>query len=163
MVHVQTSHQAQIHADPDLIFRLAGEVEFWPAILPWYHDVRILRRQGQKRLVYMATGGAAVPLSWTAIQWLDPAARRIAFRHVKGLTRGLEVEWQIVPRPDGSVDVNVEHRLDRSWTLVGRLAAERVVWPLFVEAIAGRTLRRIKEIAEGGSLSGRPPARCARR
>ena len=151
---MQTSNRIQIQADPDLIFRLAGEVEFWPAILPHYRDVRVLRRQGDKRLVYMAAWRDAIPVSWTSIQWLDPAARRIVFRHVKGVTRGMDVEWRIAPRPDGVVDVSIEHWLDLAWPLVGRFAAERVIGPLFVEYIAGKTLRRIKEIAEGGSLAG---------
>lgn len=150
---MQTSHQVQIHADPDLVFRLAGEVEFWPAMLPWYRDVRVLRRRGQQRLVCVATWCGAVPLRWTAIQWLDPDARRIILRHVNGVTRGMEVVWQMVPRPDGTVDVHVEHRLARSLPPVGRIAAERVIWPLLVEDLTAKTLRRLKEIAEGGSLT----------
>jgi ribosome-associated toxin RatA of RatAB toxin-antitoxin module len=153
---VQTVNRVRIHADPDLIFRLAGEVEFWPAILPHYRAVRVLRRDGNKRLVYMAATRDGFPVSWTSIQWLDPAARRIAFRHVKGVTRGMDVEWRIEPAADGGVDVEIEHWLTLPWPAIGRFAAERVIGPHFVEDIAGKTLRRIKEIAEGGSLAGRP-------
>ena len=152
---MQTRNTIVMRADPDLIFRLAGEVEFWPAILPHYRSVRVLRRRGRKRLVYMAASRDGFPVSWTSIQWLDPVARRIAFRHVKGISRGMDVEWRIEPRADGSVDVSIEHWLTLGWPLIGAFAAERVIGPHFVEHIATRTLRRIKEIAEGGSLAGR--------
>ena len=152
---METRNQIVMRADPDVIFRLAGEVEFWPAILPHYRSVRVLRRLGNKRLVYMAASRDGFPVSWTSIQWLDPAARRIVFRHVKGVSRGMDVEWRITPRADGAVDVTIEHWLTLGWPVLGRFAAERVIGPHFVEPIAGKTLRRIKEIAEGGSLSGR--------
>ncbi len=38
--------------------------------------------------------------------------------------------------------------------LVGDLAANRIVGPLFVKDIAGKTLRRIKELAEAGVSIG---------
>ncbi len=150
---MQTRNQIVMRADLDLIFRLAGEVEFWPAILPHYRSVRVLRRRGRKRLVSMAASRDGLPVSWTSIQWLDPAARRIVFRHVKGVTRGMDVEWRIDPRPDGIVDVSIEHWLELSWPVISNFAAERVIGPLFIEDIAGKTLRRIKQIAEGGSLA----------
>ena len=152
---VQSRNQIVMRADPDEIFRLAGEVEYWPAILPHYRSVRVLRRRGNKRLVHMAATRDGFPVSWTSIQWLDPAARRIAFRHVKGVSRGMDVEWRIEPREDGTVEVTIEHWLALGWPVLGTFAAERVIGPHFVENIAAKTLRRIKEIAEGGSLEGR--------
>ncbi|MDP8922584.1 MAG: SRPBCC family protein [Chloroflexota bacterium] len=152
---MQTLNQIVMRADPDVVFRLAGEVEYWPAILPHYRSVRVLRRRGQKRLVHMAATRDGFPVSWTSIQWLDPAARRIWFRHVKGVSRGMDVEWRIEPRDDDSVEVTIEHWLALDWPVIGGFAAERIIGPLFVENIAGKTLRRIKEIAEGGSLEGR--------
>ena len=46
--------------------------------------------------------------------------------------------------------MSIEHRLDLGWPLIGELVAERVIGPQFIEAIARRTLRRVKELAEGG-------------
>jgi hypothetical protein len=34
------------------------------------------------------------------------------------------------------------------WPLIGGFAAERVIGPHFVDAIAGRTLRRMRQLAE---------------
>ena len=152
---MQTRNTIVMRADPDLIFRLAGDVELWPAILPHYRSVRVLRGRDQKRLVHMAASRDGFPVSWTSIQWLDPVARRIVFRHVKGISRGMDVEWRIEPRADGSVEVSIDHWLTLGWPMLGAFAAERVIGPHFVEHIATKTLRRIKEIAEGGSLEGR--------
>jgi hypothetical protein len=44
--------------------------------------------------------------------------------------------------------VSIEHRLELRWPLVGELAARHVIGPQFIEAIAGRTLRRIRQLAE---------------
>jgi hypothetical protein len=46
------------------------------------------------------------------------------------------------------VDVSIEHRLELDWPLIGGFAAERVIGPQFIEAIAARTLRRIRQVAE---------------
>ena len=41
--------------------------------------------------------------------------------------------------------------MDLGWPLIGGVAAERIIGPQFVEAIARRTLRRVKALAEAGS------------
>ena len=47
--------------------------------------------------------------------------------------------------------MSIEHELELGWPLIGDFAAERVIGPQFIDAIAGRTLRRVKELAEAGS------------
>ncbi len=46
------------------------------------------------------------------------------------------------------LDVSIEHRLDLAWPLIGGFLADRIVGPQFIEAIAARTLRRIRALAE---------------
>jgi hypothetical protein len=62
----------------------------------------------------------------------------------------MEVAWHLRPVDggQGEVDVSIEHALRLRWPLVGELVASRIIGPQFVEAIAGRTLRRVKELAE---------------
>ena len=151
---METRNRIRIDAPPDRIFRLAAEVEFWPALLPHYRYVRVLRRAKDRRLVQMGASRDGIPVSWTSIQWLEPERRRITFRHVKGVTRGMVVEWLIEPSADGPIDVSISHALRLRWPLLGTWAADRVIGPYFVHDIAGKTLRRIKQIAEGGSLAG---------
>ena len=148
-----TQNSVRIDAPADTVFRLAAEVEFWPVLLPHYRYVRVLRRGAGRRLVKMAASRDGIPVSWTSIQWLEPARHRITFRHVTGVTRGMVVEWLIRPVDGAAVVVTISHRFQPRWPLVGGWVAERVIGPFFVHDIAGKTLRRIKAIAEGGSLA----------
>ena len=139
-----------MHAPPQVVFQLAAEVEFWPALLPHYRFVRVLRQASGCRLVEMGAWRGRIPVSWTSLQWLEPEIYRITFRHVRGITRGMVVEWRIAPTTDQDVDVTISHRFEPGWPLIGSFAAERIVGPHFVQHIAGKTLRRVKAIAEGG-------------
>jgi len=136
-----------MRADPDRIFALAAAVEAWPRILPHYRSVRVLRQSGQRRLVEMAAHRDGFPVRWTAIQELFPAEHRITFRHVRGVTRGMEVAWTLTPGDDG-VLVAIWHRFAPGWPLVPDTLIRLLVGELFVENIAMKTLRRIKELAE---------------
>ena len=57
------------------------------------------------------------------------------------------------PAP-GGVRVSIRHDLALGWPLIGGLAAERIIGPLFVANIAGKTLRRIKALAEARTAEG---------
>jgi hypothetical protein len=89
-----------------------------------------------------------MPVRWEAIQRPMRDDRRIEFVHTGGVTKGMWVAWQFADAPDGTLDVSIEHRLDLGWPVIGGWAAEHVVGPQFIDAIAGRTLRRIRELAE---------------
>jgi hypothetical protein len=88
-----------------------------------------------------------IPVRWEAIQRPLVDERRIEFVHTGGVTAGMRVAWRFAPVPGGT-DVSIEHRLELRWPLVGELAARHVIGPQFIEAIAGRTLRRIRQLAE---------------
>jgi len=133
----------------DRIFDLAAEVERWPERLPHYRYVRRLPSADGERRFAMGARRGPIPVRWEAVQRPLVEERRIEFVHTGGVTRGMWVAWHFDQRGD-EVDVSIEHRLDLGWPLIGGLA-ERVIGPQFVEAIAGRTLRRVKELAEGGA------------
>ena len=59
----------------------------------------------------------------------------------------MQVAWRFEPEGDGW-DVSIEHDLELGWPLIGGFAAERVIGPQFIDAIAGRTLRTVKRLAE---------------
>jgi uncharacterized membrane protein len=136
-----------MRADMQTIYRLAAAVERWPKILPHYRRVRVLRDDGACRLVEMAAMRDLIPVSWRAEQCRFPEEPRITFRHVRGITTGMEVEWRFTPLADG-VRVAILHDLQLGWPLIGGLVAERIIGPLFIANIAGKTLRRIKQLAE---------------
>jgi ribosome-associated toxin RatA of RatAB toxin-antitoxin module len=136
-----------MRARPRTIYRLAAAVERWPELLPHYRSVRVLGERDGRRLVEMAAWRDGIPVRWWAEQTLYPDEPRIVFHHVRGPTRGMDVAWSFTPRPDGTY-VAIEHELTLGWPLVGELIADRIIGRLFVDNIAGKTLRRIKALAE---------------
>lgn len=141
----------RIAAPAERIFALAADVERWPAILPHYRYVRLVSEIDGERRFAMGARRGPIPVRWEAVQRVDPAERRIEFRHIGGVTRGMLVAWRLEPDEE-AVEVRIEHRLELRWPLIGRLVADRIIGPQFIEAIAGRTLRRVKELAEAESV-----------
>lgn len=137
-----------IRAPFERIFPLAAEVERWPERLPHYRYVRRLPAPHGERQFAMGARNGPIPVRWEAIQRPLPDERRIEFLHTAGMTRGMRVAWRFEPLPGGGEAVTIEHALDLGWPLIGRLAAERVIGPWFIEPIARRTLRRVKALAE---------------
>ena len=138
-----------MHAPFEVAFDLAAGVERWPEILPHYRFVRRVPDPGGERRFAMGARRGPIPVRWEAIQRPMRDERRIEFVHTGGVTRGMWVEWRFTDGADG-LDVSIEHRLELGWPLIGRFAAERVIGPQFIEAIARRTLRRVRELAEAG-------------
>ena len=144
-MHVANS--IRIAASPARIYSLAAPVERWPAILPHYRWVNVLEERGDTRLVEMACWRGRIPLRWTALEELLPEAPRIRFLHVAGVTRGMEVAWEFIPHGEVT-EVRIEHELRLGWPLIGPAVANRIIGPLFVSDVAGKTLQRIKLLAE---------------
>ena len=133
------------------IFPLAAEVEHWPRILPHYRYVRLVPDPGGERRFAMGARRGPIPVTWEAIQRPIPEARTIEFVHTGGVTTGMWVAWRFEP-VDGGTDVSIEHRLDLGWPLIGGVVARHVIGPQFIEAIASRTLRTIRTLAESTDL-----------
>jgi hypothetical protein len=140
-----------IHAPAARIFALAVDVERWPRLLSHYRYVRRIPAPDGERRFAMGARRGLVPVRWEATQRPLPEEGVIEFTHTGGLTRGMAVAWRLVERGDGSTDVSIEHELRLGWPLIGGFAAERVIGPWFIDAIAGRTLRRIRLLAEGSA------------
>jgi uncharacterized membrane protein len=150
---VHTENSITVDAPAARIYTLAARIEEWPQILPHYRWVTILRDEGPRRLVEMAATRDGIPVKWVSIQELDPARHVICFRHVRGITRGMTVEWTIEPAAGGML-VRISHDFDPPWPRpLGPLVARYIVGDLFVHNVADKTLRRIKSLAEG-STSG---------
>lgn len=152
---MRTVDATQIAAPIERVFQAACDVERWPEILPHYRWVRMLeRRAGGGGLVEMAAWRPFGPLRWPT-WWVSEmtirlAAREVHYRHVRGITRGMDVVWRIRPGAgDGMVDVAIVHEwTGPAWPVVGRAAAELVIGPVFVHGIASRTLAGIKRHLE---------------
>ncbi|RMF84533.1 MAG: hypothetical protein D6736_19080 [Nitrospinota bacterium] len=130
------------------IYELAANIQDWPALLPHYRYVRVLEQSERHKVAAMGARRGWFPVSWRARQDLLPEQHRIRFRHLGGVSRGMEVEWRLVPASH-RVRVTITHDLNYPIPLLGPLFAHYIVGELFVKPIANMTLRRIKEIVEG--------------
>jgi ribosome-associated toxin RatA of RatAB toxin-antitoxin module len=155
---MHTLDRLVVRAPLEVVFTLASDVERWPAILPHYRWVRALERRpdGSIARVEMAAwrpfGPAPLryPTWWVSEMQTDRAASRIRYRHVEGVTRGMEVCWSMhALESGGGVAVELVHDwAGPPWPLVGSLAAHAVIGPVFVHGIASRTLRGLRRQAE---------------
>jgi hypothetical protein len=76
----------------------------------------------------------------------------IRFRHVGGVTTGMDVEWAFTAASGGGTLVRVLHAWrGPEWPLIGVVAARHVIGPVFIHGIASRTLaglgRRAEQVA----------------
>jgi hypothetical protein len=90
------------------------------------------------------------PTWWLSEMSVDPSAPAVRFRHVGGITTGMDVEWSFRP-VDGGTHVRIVHAWDGpDWPVVGTVAALAVIGPIFVHGIASRTLAGLGAVAERG-------------
>ena len=151
-----TIDERRIAAPVAEVFRRAADVEGWPAILPHYRFVRMLeRRPDGGGLVEMSANRPFGPLNWptwwTSEMWVDAARREVRYKHVRGITRGMDVVWRVVKAGDRT-HVTIVHEWDGpAWPLIRYPAAEWVIGPVFVHGIASRTLAGIARAAEAAA------------
>lgn len=162
------TRNARFVAAPAALTRsLVAQVERWPTWLSHYRWVRRLDGEpGGPGVVDMAAvrpfGPMRYPVWWRSRMWLDddpvPALR---FRHIGGVTTGMEVAWLFHPRRDGT-EVEIIHEWDEgpAWPLprpLRRAIARLVIGPVFVHAIAERTLRGLARVVEAACTASRSP------
>jgi ribosome-associated toxin RatA of RatAB toxin-antitoxin module len=144
-----------IRAAAQTCFQVAADVERWPDILPHYRWVRFQRRDGfGEGTVEMAAwrdfaGPLRYPTWWVSRMTCEPSAPRVCYRHVAGITTGMEVVWSFEPVDEGTTHVRIIHEWSGPpWPLIGGFAWRRVIGPGFVSVIAGRTLAGVAREAE---------------
>ena len=151
---MHTIDRITIVAPFDRVFALACDVERWPDILAHYRWVRMLERRPDGGRVEMAAWRPfgppplRYPAWWVSDMRIEPDEPVIRYRHIAGITAGMDVHWRLRDTTEG-VAVEIVHQWDGpSWPLVGRLAADAVIGPVFVHGIASRTLAGIQRRAE---------------
>lgn len=152
---MRTLDRIRIRAPLERVFGAAVDVEQWPAILGHYRWVRVLRRSGEGVLVEMAAwrpfGRVKYPTWWVSEMWVDPPAAAVHYRHVRGITSGMDVVWRLEPvGPETEVTI-VHQWTGPRWPLIGRAAASWVIGPVFIHGIASRTLAGIARHVEAQS------------
>ena len=148
-----------VRAPLPVIFELAADVERWPVHLSHYRFVRFEdKRSDGGGLVEMSAsrpfGIIRWPTYWASLMTVTrpvPAMGRrssIRFRHVRGITTGMDVEWSFESVPHAT-RVRIVHVWNGPrWPLIGEVAARGVIGPVFVHGIASRTLAGLAQAAE---------------
>lgn len=154
---MQTVDELVVHAPLEIIFTLAADVLQWPLHLAHYRFVRFHeRRSDGGGTVEMSAnrpfGAVNWPTFWTSLMSITPpgSARvpSIRFRHVRGVTTGMDVEWTF-ERVAAGTRVRILHVWNGPpWPLIGDVAARGVIGPVFVHGIAQRTLAGLARAAE---------------
>lgn len=153
---VTTVDEHVIRAPLEVVFELAADVERWPRHLSHYRFVRVLEQTAHGSLVEMSAnrpfGFVDWPTWWTSLMTATrPGAGRqptIRFRHVRGVTAGMDVEWSFHEQAGGTLA-----RIVHVWNgppvpVIGAMAARMVIGPVFVHGIASRTLAGLARVAE---------------
>lgn len=147
---MHTTIAIDIAAPPELVFRLAHDVERWERLLPHYARSRARERRADGSLVVdfvarrplVAALGIGLPVTWRSRTWNEPATRRLRFAHVAGATKGMDVTWRIDAAGAGS-HVSIDHDFRPRVALFAAFVDRA-----FTRPIAGRTLATFKALAE---------------
>ena len=153
--HMVVVDEQTVRAPRDVIFEIARDVLEWPSHLAHYRFVKFRNRaRDGGGLVEMSANRPFGPIGWPT-WWLsemsvDDSIPNIRFKHVQGITTGMEVEWQFLRREDPNIThVRIVHAWDGPWwPLFGRVAAMALIGPVFVSGIASRTLAGLAAAAE---------------
>ncbi|MFI5312057.1 MAG: SRPBCC family protein [Gemmatimonadales bacterium] len=157
-----TIDEAIVRAPLRTVLEIVRSVEQWPAHLPHYRWVRFRERTADGGgVVEMAANRPFGRFNWptwwlSQMQVMDPDSRSpvIRFRHIGGITKGMDVEWRLTARDLGT-RVTLVHGWDGpAWPLIGMFAATAVIGPVFIHGIASRTIAGLARVAEREAMSG---------
>jgi ribosome-associated toxin RatA of RatAB toxin-antitoxin module len=165
-----TVDERLVHAPLHTILALAADVERWPERLAHYRSVRFVeRRSDGSGIVEMAANRPFGPVRWptwwmSEMQMTDSGQLEssrnvpvIRYRHIRGITTGMDVEWQFAPAGNGT-RVRVVHMWNGpALPLIGGLVARTVIGPVFVHGIASRTLAGLARVAERMAADAHAP------
>jgi ribosome-associated toxin RatA of RatAB toxin-antitoxin module len=142
-------------ADPARFFSLVRDVENWPRHLNHYRFVRFRERSGDggglvEMSAYRPFGVLKWPTWWLSEMSVHAESRTVRFTHVGGVTREMDVEWSVHASGSGT-HVRLVHVWNGPrWPVIGGFTATRIIGPLFVHAIASRTMAGLASAATAG-------------
>lgn len=150
---METVDERLVRAPWRVMFDVARDVESWPAHLSHYRYVRFRERAADGGgIVEMAAdrpfGPVRWPTWWLSEMSVDDGAPSIRFRHIQGVTKGMDVEWSFRAVPEGT-HVKILHAWDGPrLPFIGIPVATMVIGPVFIHGIASRTLAGLAAAAE---------------
>lgn len=150
---MHTTDLGQTSASVAAAFDIVRDVEQWPRHLPHYRWVKMIERDGDGGgIVEMSAnrpfGSLNWPTWWRSLMEVDRVRPAVRFRHIAGVTKGMDVDWTFTPTPNGA-KITLLHVWDGpQWPLIGGVAATAVIGPVFVHGIASLTMTGLVRAAE---------------
>lgn len=149
---LQTFNEEVFPCSPQVAFAHACQVDRWPQVLPHYRWVRFHQGGPQEGgLVEMAArrefGRLGWPVWWLSRMWVDPERLTVRYAHIDGVTRGMQVLWQIEPAGTSS-RVSIIHQWEEGPSFAGPAApwiGRQVIGPVFVHFVASQTLHHLAQ------------------
>jgi len=154
---MRTVDEAWTDAPVEACFRAAADVERWPEILPHYRRVRFRSRNGGGADIVEMAAWRNFPLVpwptwWVSEMEVREQEHRVYYRHIEGITTGMDVVWDVRRDATGRTRLRIVHEWDGPrWPLIRGVAARWVIGPVFVSHIAGRTLAGVVRAAESAA------------
>ena len=167
VARMRTVDECVVRVPVPAIFELAADVERWPEHLAHYRYVRFRERRVGGGIVEMSANRPFGPVPWPTwwVSQMDTRPQRddgdpvIRFRHIEGITTRMEVEWSF-RAVTGGTHVTIVHLWNGpAWPVIGGIAANAVIGPVFVHGIASRTLAGLARAAERRLTSQRDKPR----
>ena len=147
---MHTATSILMNAPRDRIFEVAANLEDWPRLLPHYRYIKYLERGPERNVVEMAAVRDGIPISWLSEQMIDRTRLQVRFTHLRAWTKGMLVVWSFRETPAG-VLVEIAHDLKFRFRPLAPLA-ERIIGGFFIDNIANKTLRCLKQHLEAENL-----------
>jgi ribosome-associated toxin RatA of RatAB toxin-antitoxin module len=159
---MRTVDEGVVRAPMEAMFEVAADVERWPDHLSHYRYVKFRARQDGGGVVEMSANRPFGLLNWPTwwvslmeVQQRTDGTPSIRFRHIEGITTGMEVEWSFARVTEGT-RVTVLHLWNGPQIpVIGVIGARAVIGPVFVHGIASRTLAGLALAAERRQTSTR--------
>lgn len=143
-----------VDAPAHVCFSIAADVENWPALLPHYRWVRFHDKQRfgtgivEMSAYRLFPAGVKYPTWWVSEMRVSETEPAVYYKHIAGVTRGMAVKWEFNARGPQTF-IRLLHIWDGpAWPLIRGIAAQWVIGPHFVSAIAQRTLAGVARSAE---------------
>ena len=149
-----TIDEIDVHGSVDACFRAGADVERWPRLLSHYRWVRFQDRRafGTGRVEMAARrdfGPLPYPVWWVSEMRVEEDRPAVLYRHVEGITTGMDVEWtfEAVDAEHTRIRIIHEWATGPAWPLpaaMRRALADHLIGPIFIHHVARRTLLGIR-------------------
>ncbi|TYP72581.1 type II toxin-antitoxin system RatA family toxin [Paenibacillus methanolicus] len=148
---MRTLNEVGINGPIETVFEIARRIDLWPERLAHYRKVRVLEGDLEtsgvvEMAAYREFERMNWPVWWISTMEIDREEARIRYRHIRGVTKGMEVEWRLAQVGPDDTRVTIVHEWKQP--PIGRRMAGGFIGHVFVHHIADQTLAGLKLAAE---------------